>query len=182
MDAYRWMSPDVCGWSSYGLCEERPSSGLRPPSPRCAGRRGASGFLSSAKSQELLILWERRESRSNVPANKKAEAQASAFSFIEWWSGRGSNPRPPRCERGALPAELPPHSTSGKYTEADQRPPVVASSGASRVSSWARRQPERAPGQSSPSCRASIQRREASTPSGRPSSALRSATACCSFL
>src|SRR5258705_8991702 len=26
-----------------------------------------------------------------------------------WWSGRGSNPRPPRCERGALPAELPPH-------------------------------------------------------------------------
>ena len=27
----------------------------------------------------------------------------------KWWSGRGSNPRPPRCERGALPAELPPH-------------------------------------------------------------------------
>ena len=23
-----------------------------------------------------------------------------------WWTARGSNPRPPRCERGALPAEL----------------------------------------------------------------------------
>ena len=22
-----------------------------------------------------------------------------------WWTRRGSNPRPPRCERGALPAE-----------------------------------------------------------------------------
>lgn len=28
----------------------------------------------------------------------------------EWWSRRDSNPRPPRCERGALPAELLPHS------------------------------------------------------------------------
>jgi hypothetical protein len=26
-----------------------------------------------------------------------------------WWSRRDSNPRPPRCERGALPAELLPH-------------------------------------------------------------------------
>ena len=26
-----------------------------------------------------------------------------------WWSRRGSNPRPPHCERGALPAELLPH-------------------------------------------------------------------------
>jgi hypothetical protein len=26
-----------------------------------------------------------------------------------WWRRRGSNPRPPHCERGALPAELRPH-------------------------------------------------------------------------
>src|SRR5579872_4721182 len=26
-----------------------------------------------------------------------------------WWSRRDLNPRPPRCERGALPAELLPH-------------------------------------------------------------------------
>ncbi len=30
--------------------------------------------------------------------------------FRLWWRGRGSNPRPPHCERGALPAELPPHA------------------------------------------------------------------------
>lgn len=28
-----------------------------------------------------------------------------------WWSRRDSNPRPPRCERGALPAELLPHGS-----------------------------------------------------------------------
>ena len=27
---------------------------------------------------------------------------------ILWWRRRGSNPRPPRCDRGALPAELRP--------------------------------------------------------------------------
>src|ERR1700675_3774387 len=26
-----------------------------------------------------------------------------------WWSRRGSNPRPPRCHRGALPTALRPH-------------------------------------------------------------------------
>src|SRR5271170_5699141 len=28
-----------------------------------------------------------------------------------WWSRRGSNPRPPRCHRGALPTALRPHGT-----------------------------------------------------------------------
>jgi hypothetical protein len=27
----------------------------------------------------------------------------------EWWTVGGSNPRPPHCERGALPAELTAH-------------------------------------------------------------------------
>ena len=31
-----------------------------------------------------------------------------------WWSRGGSNPRPPHCERGALPAELRPQTGSGK--------------------------------------------------------------------
>src|SRR5262245_20152664 len=34
-----------------------------------------------------------------------------------WWSGRGSNPRPPHCERGALPAELPPRRGCGFYSK-----------------------------------------------------------------
>ena len=28
----------------------------------------------------------------------------------DWWTAGGSNSRPPRCERGALPAELAAHS------------------------------------------------------------------------
>src|SRR5205085_9541512 len=31
---------------------------------------------------------------------------ASGTAGNRWWRGRGSNPRPPHCERGALPAEL----------------------------------------------------------------------------
>src|ERR1700688_1768563 len=30
-----------------------------------------------------------------------------------WWTAWGSNPRPPRCERGALPAELAAHPSCG---------------------------------------------------------------------
>ena len=33
--------------------------------------------------------------------------------FRYWWRGGGSNSRPPHCERGALPAELPPHALQG---------------------------------------------------------------------
>src|SRR5436305_8664133 len=33
----------------------------------------------------------------------------------KWWSRRDSNPRPPRCERGALPAELLPNGAGGRY-------------------------------------------------------------------
>ena len=39
-----------------------------------------------------------------------------------WWSGRGSNPRPPHCERGALPAELPPRSKSEIIAEGTPSP------------------------------------------------------------
>jgi hypothetical protein len=34
----------------------------------------------------------------------------------DWWSRRDSNPRPPRCERGALPAELLPHGAGGGHS------------------------------------------------------------------
>ncbi len=30
--------------------------------------------------------------------------------YPQWWTGWGSNPRPPHCERGALPTELPAHT------------------------------------------------------------------------
>ena len=33
----------------------------------------------------------------------------AAFVEFEWWTRGDSNPRPPRCERGALPTELLAH-------------------------------------------------------------------------
>ncbi len=37
------------------------------------------------------------------------ERRGRPIGFEWWWSRRGSNPRPPHCERGALPTELLPH-------------------------------------------------------------------------
>ena len=37
---------------------------------------------------------------------------SSIFVFKAWWSRAGSNRRPPRCERGALPAELLPRQAA----------------------------------------------------------------------
>ena len=40
----------------------------------------------------------------------------------EWWTAGGSNSRPPRCERGALPTELAAHSTNLQFTMQIQGP------------------------------------------------------------
>src|SRR6185503_14965291 len=42
-----------------------------------------------------------------------------------WWSGRGSNPRPSHCERDALPAELPPHAKSAIITQPARGRPLA---------------------------------------------------------
>lgn len=36
---------------------------------------------------------------------RKTTKTTRKVAFVIWWTRRGSNPRPPRCERGALPAE-----------------------------------------------------------------------------
>ena len=41
-----------------------------------------------------------------------------------WWSGRGSNPRPSHCERDALPTELPPHDKGGDSSQRDPARPM----------------------------------------------------------
>ena len=41
-----------------------------------------------------------------------------------WWRRRGLNPRPPRCERGALPAELLPHLRAGRHSR--RFPPALS--------------------------------------------------------
>ena len=39
-------------------------------------------------------------------ANRWEPARGGRCVAVGWWTARGSNPRPPRCERGALPTEL----------------------------------------------------------------------------
>ena len=46
----------------------------------------------------------------------RLEAQ-SGLGGILWWTRRDSNPRPPRCERGALPAELLAHEQLGNFSK-----------------------------------------------------------------
>src|SRR5512132_3530944 len=43
---------------------------------------------------------------SGLPRRSSLVSHASEV----WWTAGGSNSRPPRCERGALPAELAAHS------------------------------------------------------------------------
>ena len=50
--------------------------------------------------------------KSSADGIEKPEDVANRITYINsvWWTERDSNPRPPRCERGALPAELSAHS------------------------------------------------------------------------
>jgi hypothetical protein len=45
----------------------------------------------------------------------------AALGFLSWWTAGGSNPRPPDCEPGALPAELAARR-QGPYRNRQQRP------------------------------------------------------------
>jgi putative transposase len=44
---------------------------------------------------------------------KKKAVRRRLFPEESWWTAGGSNSRPPRCERGALPAELAAHGLDG---------------------------------------------------------------------
>ncbi len=57
-----------------------------------------------------ITLWEISLKYSIGKLELEGNQSAKSYGFCSnWWSRRGSNPRPPRCERGALPAELLPH-------------------------------------------------------------------------
>jgi hypothetical protein len=49
------------------------------------------------------------------PDTMRRQALCCGHQEERWWRRRGLNPRPPRCERGALPAELLPHLRTGKH-------------------------------------------------------------------
>ena len=62
------------------------------------GTPSGKGCPSSAKRRNLSVV------RSVV--KQKIAAGKYHGDFLNWWTVRGSNPRPRRCERRALPAEL----------------------------------------------------------------------------
>ena len=61
-------------------------------------------------------------SRRVTTASQSPETPSDELAGIEgfakekWWTAGGSNSRPPRCERGALPTELAAQSTNSDYS------------------------------------------------------------------
>jgi hypothetical protein len=55
-------------------------------------------------------------------------SEKSVKLFKIWWTRGDSNPRPPRCERGALPAELLAHEQQRNFSKRwGGKPPAVDS-------------------------------------------------------
>ena len=57
-----------------------------------------------------------------LPAPRLRRATFAWHESESWWTARGSNSRPPHCERGALPAELAAHSVDRNTDSSVCRP------------------------------------------------------------
>src|SRR6266566_4565990 len=69
----------------------------------------------------------RRVQLANLANSFSSGKRAKSFGI--WWTRGDSNPRPPRCEQGALPAELLAHTLVNRtaettYTIQPQRPEI----------------------------------------------------------
>ena len=60
---------------------------------------GAWSIIGSLVAPAVLRRMARRESGARVEASRQGALQRMS---VTWWAVRGSNPRPPRCKRGAL--------------------------------------------------------------------------------
>ena len=85
----------ACALSGFPLSSMVGTSGLEPPTSRLSGAR--SNHLSYAP------LWLTVFSFSLAFGLNRFSRPAT------WWRWRESNPWPPACRAGALPAELHPH-------------------------------------------------------------------------
>lgn len=63
------------------------------------------------------------------PTSPRSQRSALAIELRPQWSGRELNPRPPACEAGALPSELPSHVVNVKHAgwESNPHPPGLES-------------------------------------------------------
>jgi hypothetical protein len=72
---------------------------------------------ASRVTGELIALVGAR-----VTGEHRHSALVEQFTVLDgtlsiWWTRRDSNPRPPRCERGALPAELLAHEQLSNFSK-----------------------------------------------------------------
>jgi hypothetical protein len=104
--------------AAAGLARRRRSAGRRR-GQAVRSRIGSRGIATRIREEgsggisanaPLLPPLNSRRSPANVGHHKRVTYGSSEGN---WWSGRGSNPRPSHCERDALPAELPPHTFDG---------------------------------------------------------------------
>ena len=78
--------------------------------------RGYGGTAFACDHERAGLPAEARSGRESVRLRPGAISTgyggqpSRAFMSEGWWTAQGSNLRPPRCERGALPAELAAHS------------------------------------------------------------------------
>lgn len=72
----------------------------------------------------------------SIPSeHRKAGSQLQALTSCPWWTRRGSNPRPPDCEPGALPVELRAH-ISYDFSYKSVTPQTIRSGERQRSSQW----------------------------------------------
>src|ERR1700710_2315292 len=87
-----------------------------PPGTQCSALLSSVLFPCSAsrlKDAICTIRKTRLDQGSTPDGGERVHSREEKEG--KWWSRRDSNPRPPRCERGALPAELLPHGAGGRY-------------------------------------------------------------------
>lgn len=132
-----WSDP-ARSWQKRNL-RTRPSSHFHRQGNMClryGDRAGlSSGGVTLIPRQRLMGLRaqvrgaEKRGAASEalVREHRRDEADRSYSRDLGWWTVRDSNPRPRRCERRALPAELTARRTEAKYIrkERGKQPCVV---------------------------------------------------------
>ena len=79
-------------------------SGLEPPTSCLSGTR--SNLLSY---EPMWLVSDFRHLNLFAPLFRKASLLTFLLEESKWWRWRDSNPWPPACRAGALPAELHPH-------------------------------------------------------------------------
>ena len=100
----RWETPPQPRLGGAGLCRHAAATpNRRTPHPRRSLRPAGEPSPAEATSRGLLSRGLASSARTVLGPAKHCHCRQC------WWSRGDSNPRPPPCKGGALPAELRPH-------------------------------------------------------------------------